>query len=216
VNKNILILLATSLVSVASLAQETNDEDSKRSNHYVGIQANQLIRQLLNFGGSSSVATNPYLLTYSVNSKHTGWGFTAGLGYTHTEVNSGDPLNPINSKINDFFLRVGFEKKTMIGKRWLFSSGIDVITESLKDKTVNNSQFGIFKIETSSRGIGLGPRVTLNYQISDRILVGTEASYYYKSSKQEQEINGSSQGDGDKLKQLTFSVPAVIYLFVKF
>ena len=202
--------------SLAGWAQDANEEDIKSSNQYFGVQANQLIRQLLNFGGSSGVASNPYLLIWSVNSKQTGWGFTSGLGYTHSEVISGDPLNPIRSTINDFSMRIGFEKKRMIGQRWLFSTGIDLVIESSKDVTKNGSQFGSIEITTRTSGFGFGPRVTLNYLISERILIGTEATYYYKSLKSKQEIDGVEQNGDDTLNQLAFSVPAVIYVTLKF
>ena len=46
----------------------------KHFNHYVGVQVNGLIRQVLNFSNTTPTAPlNPYLLIYSLNHK-SGWG----------------------------------------------------------------------------------------------------------------------------------------------
>ncbi|MEX2233776.1 MAG: hypothetical protein WD824_16545 [Cyclobacteriaceae bacterium] len=162
----------------------------KRSNHYVGIQANQLVRQLFNFGGSTSSINNPYLITYAVNSVRSGWGFNCGLGYTHMEVREEDPFNPRETAINDFFIRLGVERKVLIGEKWITSYGVDILRESQKNITESNSQPGNFKTETRNRGTGIGLRFTLNYNISEKILLGTEATYYYKSMKETREGTG--------------------------
>ena len=157
----------------------------KRSNHYVGVQANQLARQLLNFGGSASAIDNPYLITYAVNSVRSGWGLNCGLGYTHLEERNENPFTPIETTINDFFIRLGIERKVSIGKKWLTSYGMDLLRESKKNiTTTNNSQSGDFNTETRNTGTGVGLRFTLNYNITEKLLAGTEATYYYKSTKE--------------------------------
>jgi hypothetical protein len=188
----------------------------KRSNHYIGVQANQLARQLLNFGGSAGTINNPYLITYAVNSVRSGWGFNAGLGYTHLEQKNANPFNPLETTINDFFLRLGVERKVPIGMKWITSYGLDLLRQSEKDITESsNSQGGDFNTDTRKTGTGLGLRFTLDYSISEKILAGTEATYYYKSIKEV--IKGSNLPEQtDKSKEFVFTVPIALFLILKF
>jgi hypothetical protein len=96
-----------------------SERANRKSYHYIGLQANQLIRQLLSFGGNSSAVVNPYLLTYSINSKTTGFGFAAGIGYSSIKTRGTDVFASTISTVNDFALRFGVEKKSYLSKRWL-------------------------------------------------------------------------------------------------
>jgi hypothetical protein len=200
------------------------DTIPKNSNRYIGVQINQLIRQILNFSSSSTAVNNPYLITYAVNSRQTGWGANFGLGYTFNEFNDGDAFLRRRTKINDFFFRVGFERKSGFGKRWILSSGIDALID-LQNNTTRTTQSGISPSNTTTtknknNGWGLGPRVTLNYTITDRMLIGTEATYYFKSLKNTIETQGQGGVSDDKTteksKRFQLVVPAVIFMVLKF
>jgi hypothetical protein len=217
----------------------------KRSSHYLGVQANQLIRQLLNFSSSNTVIDNPYLIAYSVNSKKNGFGFSSGLGFSVNEISDGDQTNKRTTKINNVSFRLGFEKKSNLGKKWYVSWGIDLTHDNLKNETSNTqspdlSNPGIKFISNTinkTTSWGFGPRFTLNFRISDRIILGTEANYYYKSGTNSSESSTSStflQFDPitgiNKLTTQTnkspentsdftkfqFAIPTVLYLIVKF
>lgn len=217
----------------------------KRSSHYLGVQANQLIRQLLNFSSSNTVIDNPYLLAYSVNSKKSGIGFSSGVGFLINEISDGDQTNRRTTKINNVSFRVGFEKKSNLGKKWYISWGFDVTHDNLKNETSNIqspdlSNPGVKFISNTinkTTSWGYGPRFTLNFRISDRIILGTEANYYYKSGTNSSEAsttstflqfdpftgtnklttqtNKSPENTSDFTK-FQFVIPAVLYLIVKF
>ena len=188
----------------------------KRSNHYVGVQANQLTRQIFNFGGSTGAVNNPYLITYAVNSIRSGWGLNVGLGYTHEEVRNEDPFNPLETTINDFFLRLGVERKVPIGGKWTTSYGLDILRESEKNITESASAQPVnFKTETRNGGTGMGLRFTLNYSISEKILAGTEATYYYKWKKETRSGTNMPE-ENEKSKEFTFTVPVALFLILKF
>lgn len=211
------LLLACSFFS--AFAQDTIP---RNSSHYVGVQVNQLIRQILNFSGSTPAINNPYLLTYAVNSRHTGWGANFGLGYTFNEFKDGDAFLERNTKINDLFFRAGFERKSSFGKRWILSSGVDAVFD-LQNNTTTTVQSGNpngnVKTNNKTSAWGLGPRVTLNYTITDRILIGTEATYYFKSIKERIKSDvaiGTSDDTTEKSKRFQFAVPSVIFMILKF
>lgn len=208
--------------------------------HYLGAQANQLLRQLFDFGGTNTSPANSYALVYSFNSPLTGAGMNTGFGYTFNEFNDGDAINKRETKINELFLRIGYEKKRSLGKRWMASTGVDLVIDRQRNKTSNTNDFGSgnkSKIETETKvnAWGLGPRFTINFKISERIWVGTEAMYYFKSIKDERivkseitsqvfdpmtgQVTLQTTQDKDEVetknKRFTFTSPAVLFLIVK-
>ena len=220
----IIVCLIMLLIAHTIIAQTQPEEDfvSERADrkvyHYVGLQANQLIRQILSFGGNSSAIVNPYLLTYSVNSKATGFGFATGIGYSSIQSRTSDVFSNTVSKVNDFALRAGIEKKTYISKRWMLGIGGDILVEQNKaETTANTGQSPIPKTTTTSSRKGFGPRVMLNYQFHDKLLVGTEASFYLKWIDEKQTVTGTQAPalPSASLRSFTFTLPAVVFLIVK-
>lgn len=218
--KNYFLFLAFSLTHFCYSQEEARPEvPVRKTSHYVGVQVNELLRQLVNFGGSTTAVNNPYLIAYSFNSAKSGWGGNAGLGYTYNEIVDQN-FPPRKTKTNDFFLRMGVERKSPLGKRWLLSYGLDFIKESQSTKTeVNNPGGGPVPVpittESSTSTTGVGTRFTLNFFITERILIGTEATYYYKSSDQTLKATGIPDSK-QNFTQFSFTVPAVLFLTLKF
>lgn len=202
---------------VLSVACYCQDSTSRKSvNHYVGIQVNQLLRQLVNLG-STSVVTNPYAVVWSANNKVTRWGFAAGLGYTYNQVKTGDPISQTSSTINNFHLRMGPERKANIGKRWVTSLGGDIVVDSERNKTTATFQgTPSTTTETNTNRFGLGLRMTLNYAFAERMLLGTEGSYYLKFINETRKVSGQGALPSSNLKSFSPTLPAVVYLIFKF
>lgn len=215
----ILLIIGHRIFAQDRPAETTVPAPSARSvSNYVGLQANQLLRQLISIGGSSTPITNPYLLTYSVNSKSTGVGFSTGVGLSSVTTKITDNFTDVVSKVNDFAWRFGPEKKTYLSKYWLFGLGGDVVIElNTAETTSQTGTSNEIRTVTRTHRAGFGPRASLAFQFSDRLMVGTEAAYYFKWGNQEQKVSGSGQpGDpGTKIKSFNFSLPAVIFLTMK-
>jgi hypothetical protein len=217
------------ILALPGFAQEDSVQTSaakspRKSSHYVGLQANQLIKQLLNLGGSTSAINNPYLITYSVNSNATGVGMNLSLGYTRDESlsMSGDGSSQIQTTINEFFFRIGVEKKKQIGKRWLLTAGGDLVIDQESNNTESRSNGGgssqISKNKEKSDAFGTGLRAGLNFHITDKILLGTEATYYLKFvtvTNTSQFQFGTPTKATQDLKRFQLNVPAVLFLIVK-
>lgn len=215
------------LVAHSLLAQQQPEEDKiperadRKTYHYLGLQGNQLIRQLFSFGGSSSAVVNPYLLTYTVNSKSSGVGFAMGLGGSKIQTKASDNFTTSTSTITDFVWRVGIEKKTYLSKRWLVGWGGDILLETNKAETESKSpNVPANTVTTTAKRYGFGPRVSLAFHVHDRVLLGTEASYYFKWIKQKQTFSGTglpstSKEPNPSLQQFQFTLPAVIFVMVK-
>lgn len=206
-------------------AQEQPEENAiiqpteRKMNHYLGLQANQLIRNLVNFGGNSSAITNPYLLIYSANSKTTGVGFSTGIGLSSIQSKSTDNFITVTQKTNDLSWRFGLDVKRYLSHRWLAGWGIDLLLEANKSETISNTGGSTNPtVTTNIIRYGFGPRVSLAYQFHNRLMVGTEASYYLKWIDQKTKVtNAGTQPDvGTKLQSFQFTLPAVIFLIMKF
>ena len=130
------ILLCCAIAAVCFLCANAQDKDTtKCCNQYISLQANQLLKQLINLNNSSSVISTPYLLTYGIFSAKSGWGFQAGLGYNYQKITDKLSSTGQESKINDLFYRLGFAQKSSIGKRWEGSWGFDFAGGHQSDKT---------------------------------------------------------------------------------
>ncbi len=219
----LLLLISMTCYSqdVTQVPVATEVVETKIMRHYIGVQANQLLRQLLNFGGTSNNVGNPYLLTYAINSTKSGVGLNFGLGYTYNSSSNGDPITPRTTTDNSLSLRLGIEKKFTIGKRWFSSYGLDFLLDESQNKTETTFNQGNgfpankTTTEFTNNGTGLGPRFTLNFLISDKIILGTEANYYYRSFTSTQKVTNQPDQTNNP-KSFTFAVPAVLYVILKF
>ena len=216
------------LLVTSSLALKSQEEGAelKKVDHYISLQVNELLRQLVNISSAPSV-TSPFFLNYSINSTNSGFGGNAGFGYSVSEETSGDELNSLETKNQNMALRIGGEQKVMIGKKWMISYGLDFVSISDKNETTSiiKNTFGdefITETENSSRSQGGGLRGGLYFFITPRILIGTETTYYQitinETNKVRSEANGIVQEseDSPKTTNVAFTPPAVIWLSIKF
>jgi len=219
------LVLFLSVSAVVCCAQ-SDSIPKKKANHYLGIQANELLRQLFNLSANTGVVTNPYLLNYSVNSSRSGWGLNVGLGYTIDNQDQSDANTTRKTDANNFSMRFGPERKVWIGKKWMTSYGLDFLIDRNNAKTVTATQFNGSNSETdidaTAKASGLGARFTLNYMITPKIILGTECTYYYKAITTSSKItnifdfNTTITESTQTNKQLRFAVPAVLFLVLKF
>jgi hypothetical protein len=204
------------LLSLQAGAQPTSDPGERQTYSYIGLQANQLISQLFN---STPTVSNPYLMTFSINDKLKGTGFTTGFGYTYNQTREGDAFSLVDVRTSDFSLRAGLEKKMFITKRWLWSIGGDFVVRNFKEVTQGaNPNTNFISEETKTFEAGFGPRCTINFVIADRIIVGTEASYYLKFGGEKHHGSASGMPSQPNRNYHTFvpALPSVIYLIMRF
>src|SRR5687767_14525579 len=208
--------VAVLLFCLEAGAQPTSDPGERQRYRYIGLQANQLISQLFN---SAPSVENPYLLTFSANDRLTGKGFSSGLGYSYNQRREGDAFSLVDVRTADLSLRAGLEKKMFITKRWLWSMGGDIVVRNFKEVTIGaNPNTNFISEETRIIELGLGPRCTINFVIADRIIVGTEASYYLKFGGEKHHGSATGMPSPPNRNYHTFlpSLPSVIYLIMRF
>jgi hypothetical protein len=234
--KSILLFIVFLGSTLSTFAQNetSNDADAKKgkmTDHYIGVQLNSLIKQVFNFNnGVNPAATNPYLLTYNMNSRKTGWGFRIGINANFGNSSSTN-LNVENSaSINDIRFRVGVEKAYKLSRKWTAGAGIDLLFNNNNDEmTSNNRSFydtASIVTKTLFTSYGGGAMGWLRYNITERILVGTEASYYYTTGQETITIDQTTIASFQTIIKHTSSKPTIshaslnlpiaFYLSVKF
>ena len=222
------IILGVMVFMTISCFSQKDSTKVKKANHYLGVQANQLLRQLFNLSGNTTIVSNPYLLNYSVNSVKSGWGLNVGIGYTVDQSTQSDANTTNDSQINNFSSRIGAERKVFVAKKWMVSYGLDLLSDKSNTSDKVTSQFSgttsETDISTTTKDSGFGPRFTLNYFITPKIILGTELTYYYKAISISQDTSNSVSGGGgsssshtdQKLKQFHFNAPALLLITMKF
>lgn len=232
------LLLAVLTITASASYAQTNDSatTAKRYTHQVGVQVNELFKQIFNFNGTA-VNTNPYLFIYSINSTRSGWGLRTGVGYNYQAITTDDGITKKTSELNDLRLRVGGEKMFVLSRKWTTGIGADAVLNYNDDytKTMVRTTDSV-TTESNSRiaAWGGGPMGWIRYHISDHVLIGTEGSFYLTTGTEKSDVaitrrqyipgpgggyyglvTTRSSGD-NKRTEGTLSVPIAIFIVVKF
>ena len=201
----------------------------------VGVQINGLIRQVFNFNNSTaSTIINPYLLTYNINLKKTGWSLRLGLGYNYVSTASNDGITAATNRQNDLQMRIGIEKAFAISEKWSAGVGLDFLYNTNNDNTTTTVGTAGFNDTTTTTtkqigsSYGGGAMGWLRYSITKRVLIGTESSFYYLTGKTKNttDVTTDPLGNGGfsttettsspKQSSGNINLPVAFFLIVKF
>ena len=231
--KRIIPLALLYLFTINLSAQEEKEAD--KATHHIGLQVNPLLQQIVSFGNADEV-NNPYLLRYAIRNAKNQNEFNFGLGANFNQMIDQDDLKNQNLGLN---FRAGYALNRAISKRLEAGISFDLLVDYQMVRTVAVNNFGgggttdstITKTTTNNLGFGVGPRVTLDYYITPRLKIGTEASLYGIRSLSDQRIeteryiiepNGTESltrtDEKEEIQQLAFNfnLPVVIYLTLVF
>ena len=104
--KKFALVLAASVFCFAAAFAQTDSIRVRKVDHFVGLQINELIRQIFNFDdNNNSVIDNPYLLRYSFFFAKKKWGVHTGIGYRFNSLATKEANN--ETKVSQLFYRVG-------------------------------------------------------------------------------------------------------------
>lgn len=218
------VLLAVATANVHAQADTTAAPKERATDHYIGVQMNGFIRQVINLNNNSNnAATNPYLLTYSLNSRRTGWGFRVGAGYSYSSLNSTTGSLVSDNDENIINARVGGERLFRLARRWTAGAGLDIVANSEYTHTatrLNSGGTGFSDVKSTTISYGGGPMAWLRFSISERILVGSEASFYAVTGTKQQTATPNSpkpvSTPKTKIGEAKFTSPVTLFLSVKF
>lgn len=209
-------------------------EAQPKFRHYVGVQSNLLIRQVLNLSGNTATTNNPYLFTYAINNRK-GWGLSAGLGLITSNTSTSDLTGSFDKRTTqNFNLRLGVEKRFVLHQKWNALVGVDgLINKNKSTSDVKTVQiFGVTNTSTNTtknenNGIGGAIRAALSYSITPRIQLGTETSLAFTSGKEKfsgstfsddgfGNINSTSTSNTSKVSGFNMNVPTAFFVILKF
>lgn len=184
--------------------------------NYFGLEVNPLLRQIINLNPNSTPTNNPFGIQFASNSTRTGRGISLGLTYSRSKFkddNNGVPRETINREVA---FRFGYERKHQIGKRWVALHGYDFVVGGAKLHTETNDPFaGSIITETATNFWGLGPRAGLIFLISDRVTLGTEATYYLRYITDKTKLTNLPDSK-QKTSEFELTTPVVLILSIRF
>lgn len=191
------IFIMVVMWSVISYSQETEaDEDPqeavivekekkvKKWDHYVGIQANILLKQIISLDNTAEV-NNPFFLKHSFSHKNMKGMFNTALGYAYSRDEDKDGFV---SNLSDLSVKTGFGFGKALGEKFQLGYGLDVVFGSKSIQTITVVAFDFIGGATDSTitttrsydlSYGGGLSASFTFNISKNVLVGTEASYYF-------------------------------------
>lgn len=234
------LILTSAILAVSAsfcFAQNTLDDNvdkKKIFDHTIGVQMNELVRQVFNFNNTTANnLNNPYLLYYSMTHAKTGVGIRAGVGYTLQNFTNDDGITRSETNNDVLSARFGFEKSFTLSGKFSAGVGVDALYSTDKNKTITKVvglDTVITTVKTNIDQIGGGAMGWLRYSVNSNIQIGTEASFYYQTGDKEQDIKvvtvrrvsgggatttAQTKTDG-KESNGVFRVPVVFYLLIKF
>lgn len=209
----------------------TEQKEEKIYDHYVGAQINLMISHLINSSANSIGTGNPYLFTYSMNNRKSGWGIRVGVGANSISTSSAISDGSTTTKNNDMQLRAGVEKTIEISNKWTAGTGVDAVF-NYNDDNLTNSNQGLYDTvvtttKTKLANYGGGVFGKVSYHISNKILLGTECSYYYVSGTNNQTVDvyrtlrntppsTTETKSTPDFSKGNINLPIVLYFIVKF
>jgi len=214
------IITATFLFLVLSFQLFGQEKSDSEITHQIGINVTSFIENFFVLSGNNA-NPGPYSITYKriKDGKALRLGFAGRLNI----ADSSQPGQAVRRNINNLFqLRFGREWRKNISKRWLCFYGGDIIgnlssrTSSINDGLGNNTT------SNTSFGGGLGAIAGIQFKISDRIFLTTEAGFLYNYSFQKfsQTFDAFPELNIDptttNFNSLDFELPSAIFFVVSF
>ncbi len=151
------------------------------SGHQIGLNIAPLADRFLKFNNSTTPAPGPWLLSYRMFLKERS-AIRLGLGgnQTHEKIEASTSSNPRSIQSYRADVAIGYEYYVLNSPRWKCGTGLMVIwdkTDSLSEET--DVQANRFIQHNKMQAFGVGANLSLQWRISQRVALGTDAGMYY-------------------------------------
>ena len=189
----------------------------------LGVNITNTLAGFFNSGGTGG-STDPYLISLKLPKKGHAWRFGFNIdirGQTEFVDFSGDrTVNEIELR-----LRSGLEWRTYIGSKFQFYWGLDLLTEYEHERIEGGVSFSDNPLQTIDiYGIGFGPNFGINYYLTPRLILSTEASLYGIALYKRDELKNiqfnpntsTSFITEERLFELAPIIPNSLYLIFRF
>jgi hypothetical protein len=174
--KKISAILLLFSITTFSFSQIVKPDTSKREyKNVIALDATGILKEVFNFGPTNYIYS-PYIISYRRIMKSNALRILVGGNVSNGDNATNDTIRTKNSNTG-FDFAVGFEHYSYLGKRWNYYYGIDLLakysisnSESISPRTIINQKLIRY-------GFGVSPLIGVQFRISSRLSVSTEASY---------------------------------------
>jgi len=216
----LLIFSLTFIFSQNLFAQDYGDENHSSQEKFseVGINATSFINEFISLN-SNDASIGDYMISYKYHFGSKALRF--GLGGKFNKVDEDTDGNGTRvTNNNQFDLRVGYEWKKRITRRWGFYTGMDILAGNDFNSSVSDN---FERVETSIRTstFGGGPILGIQFFINSHISLMTEGSLYYKHSivntKKSFSLNTEfNEDETNNRNNLAFGLPTALFFVIRF
>lgn len=219
-------LLATTLQAQKSKRGFEIDSTWRNKTHYeLGLNVSEFIKTFIVPNNNNNLGANAttYLLSFKSIFK-CGAAVRFGLGgrISDKDTQSDSFTGTLNVKNNQVNTRLGFEWQFNLGRRWNTYAGADIIYSNGKQSSETfSTPPNKFITSSTVRAFGGGPVVGIQFRISKRISLLTEAALYaQKITSTDKQIDTSFPANNTQTKtvekNISFIVPQSLFLIITF
>ena len=196
-------------------AQDTSVYFSNRRTE-IGLNITGVLANFLNAEGSN-LPVDPYLFNLKVVRKNT---FRLGLNSKVSKFSDfNDGFNQRTVREQIFQVRAGVERRIAVHPRLLVHWGGDVLAEVQKSRVESSGGFGQATLRNNATGGGLGPVLGLQFALTRRITISTEAAMYFmaRQVRERQDFDFGPSVDRSRTEYVFNPyVPSSLYLNIAF
>ncbi|MFZ4542631.1 MAG: hypothetical protein ACOYOA_01175 [Saprospiraceae bacterium] len=206
------------LITLAQKKQIKKDDFQKINYLEIGVNISGAIGTFVQ-NRTDSIYSDPYAIVAKYVNHN--FGVRLGVGYA---LNSVKEINAIQARVDGLKrldVRGGLDYQHKINKHWRLHYGADVLFGSIRGKKQFSEGDNIYQIRITEKMIGLGPILGIQFHLTPRISLQTEAALYAMSTITMKEYYNSARPDlkfTDKVTQLRFppGIPRSIAVIVRF
>lgn len=200
-------------------------EETQGMTHELSVNATTFLTQFV-INGSQTAGNSPYLINYKlfgsgINGLRTGFG----LNYQTSSQTQGN--TDVETNLEAFNIRLGYERSINLGKRWEAFYGIDAIFGLNNNRVVTESDngFGMTKTKSSSNTTtyGVGPVLGFRFEFNERISLFTETTLYASQSETKNKTEFQDpinpfppQESSNQNRNVNLSIPTSVFFAIRF
>ncbi len=208
--------------SIASLHAQEKDSIAFFPNNDRNIELGLNVTTVIaSFVGADINRISPESFPLSLKIAKNRSAFRMGIGasYFSEETNTFPTFS--SNTTHAYSARVGYEWRFFIAKRWMAHFGFDVVGGFLSETNRVNSSIDVSTLQREDFRMGGGPVYGLQLALSNRMVLGCEASMYgiaTRSNISEEFVENPifNRSESRWLGDFDITVPKWLYLIIRF
>jgi hypothetical protein len=161
---------------------QAQDEQSKTPiliEHSVGVNTASIFRKILKVPSDSATNNSQYLFMYKIRIGKNGFRVSGLANFSSETEQVPGFLDSKTVKTKNYAARLGYERQSVVSKKFTASFGADVVWEYQENSSLSDSGFDQVLIKRSQYGVGAGPFLGITWHLSKRLSLYSEVATYY-------------------------------------